>query len=66
MLDNNTPRSVDKVAIEIHTSLSEVRRFEFKDVQAALDFLEDFSFEEMLGHANSFTLFDKPDVEGEE
>ncbi len=60
-LDNSTPRAVDKVAIEIHTNIGEVRRFEFKDVEAALDFLEDFSFEEMLGHANSFTLFDKPE-----
>jgi len=60
-LDDSAPRAVDKVAIEIHTNLGEVKRFEFKDVEATLDFLEDFNFEEMLDHAESFTLFDVPD-----
>lgn len=64
-LDYSAPRAVDKVAVEIHTNLGEVKRFEFKGVQAALDFLEDFNFEEMLNHADSFTLFDVPD-EGKE
>lgn len=64
-LDDSAPRAVDKVAVEIHTNLGEVKWFEFKGVQAALDFLEDFNFEEMLNHADSFTLFDVPD-EGKE
>jgi hypothetical protein len=59
-LDNTTKREVDKVTIEIRTNIGEVKRFEFNSVEDALDFLEDFSFEEMLNNANSFTLFDKP------
>lgn len=59
-LDNTTKREVEKVAIEIHTNIGEVKRFEFNDTQSALDFLEDFSFDEMLNNADSFTLFDKP------
>lgn len=61
-LDNSTEREVEKVAIEIHTNIGEVKRFEFPDIQSALDFLEDFSFEEMLNNADSFTLFDIPKV----
>lgn len=64
-LDNNTKRKVESVTIEIHTNIGEVKRFEFKDIQAALDFLEDFSFEEMLNNSASFTLFDKPNVDDE-
>lgn len=59
-LDNTTKREVEKVAIEIHTNIGEVKRFEFNDTQSALDFLEDFSFDEMLNNADSFTLFDIP------
>ena len=65
-LDNKTKRQVESVTIEIHTNIGEVKRFEFDDIQAALDFLEDFSFEEMLNNSDSFTLFDKPKVEDEE
>jgi hypothetical protein len=59
-LDNKTKREVESVTIEIHTNIGEVKRFEFKDIQSAFDFLEDFSFEEMLNNSDSFTLFDKP------
>jgi hypothetical protein len=60
ILDNTTERSVEKVIIEIHTNIGEVKRLEFASVEDALDFLEDFSFDEILNHENSFTLFDKP------
>lgn len=62
-LDNSTKREVEKVTIEVHTNIGEVKRFEFSNIEEALDFLEDFSFEEMLNNKNSFTLFDVPQVE---
>jgi hypothetical protein len=65
-LDNKAKRKVEKVTIEIHTNIGEVKRFEFPDTQSALDFLEDFSFDEMLNNADSFTLFDKPTVDPDE
>ncbi len=61
-LDNTTKREVSRVTIEIHTNIGEVKTFEFSDVNSALDFLEDFTIEEILDHANSFALFDKPEV----
>ena len=65
-LDNKAKRKVEKVTIEIHTNIGEVKRFEFPDTQSALVFLEDFSFDEMLNNADSFTLFDKPAVDPDE
>jgi hypothetical protein len=65
-LDNKTIRKIERVTIEIHTNIGEVKRFEFEDTRAALDFLEDFSFEEILNNSNSFTLFDKPHLYDEE
>lgn len=65
-LDNSAKRKVEKVSIEIHTNIGEVKRFEFENIEAALNFLEDFSFEEMLNNAHSFTLFDKPQIDPDE
>lgn len=62
-LDNSVKREVERVTIEIHTNIGEVKRFEFPNIKEALDFLEDFSFEEILNNADSFTLFDNPEVE---
>ncbi len=61
-LDNSTDREVERVTIEIHTNIGEVKVFEFSNIDDALNFLEDFSFEELLSHSNSFTLFDIPDI----
>jgi hypothetical protein len=59
-LSNDVPREIQRVAIEIHSNLGEVKRFEFSSREAALDFLEDFSLEEMLDHSTSITIFDIP------
>jgi hypothetical protein len=59
-LSDDVPREISRVAIEIHSNLGEVKRFEFDSREEALDFLEDFSLEEMLDHSNSFTIFDIP------
>lgn len=61
-LDNSTKRLVEKVSLEIHTNIGEVKRFEFDTIDDALNFLEDFSFDEILNNDHSFTLFDKPEM----
>lgn len=65
-LDNTTIRETDKVVIEIHTNIGEVKRFTFKTVEDALDFLEDFSFEELLDNNSSIAIFDGPPKNEEE
>lgn len=63
ILDNSAERKVNSVVIEVHTNLGEVRRFEFSSVDAALDFLEDFSVEELLDTSKSFSLFELPETD---
>jgi len=65
-LSDETPRSIAQVMIEIKTTLGEIKRFYFKDRESALKFLDDFSFDEIMNHAHSFTIFDKPVIDVEE
>ncbi|MFW5879870.1 MAG: hypothetical protein ACOCUV_03510 [bacterium] len=62
-LDDSIPREVDKVSVEVHTNIGEVRRFEFNSIQDALEFLEDFGFDELFNAGDSFTLFDLPEID---
>lgn len=62
ILDDQTKRELEKITLEIHTTLGEVKRFEFLSIDDAMNFLEDFSMDEVINHANSFTLFDKPNI----
>jgi len=66
VLDDTLEREVDKIAIEIHTNIGEVKRFEFASVEEALKFLEDFGFEEILDTSDSFTLFDNVEIKDDE
>jgi hypothetical protein len=61
-LSSGVERKINKVVIEIHSNLGEVKRFEFKSREDALNFLEDFSLEEILDHTSSFTIFDVPEI----
>ncbi|WP_347456368.1 hypothetical protein ABEF89_14825 (plasmid) [Acinetobacter thermotolerans] len=65
-LSDETPRAIEQVMIEIKTTLGEIKRFFFKDRESALDFLDDFTFDEIMDHASSFTIFDKPIIEEED
>lgn len=60
ILDDSIPRSVDRVAVEVHTNIGEVKRFEFDTIDEAIEFLEDFGFDELFNSGDSFTLFDVP------
>ena len=63
ILDDQAPRQTKKVIVEIHSNIGEIRYFEFSDTQSAIEFLEDFSIDEILDHANSLAIFDKPNTE---
>lgn len=65
ILDNNAKRVIEKITVEVHTNLGEVKCFVFNSVEDALDFLEDFSFDEMLNQTHSFTVFEKPVLDDE-
>lgn len=59
VLDDNTPREIAQVIVEIRTTLGEVKRFSFKNREDALNFLEDFTFSEIMHDSRSFTIFDQ-------
>ena len=61
ILDDSIIREVDRIVVEIYSNIGEVRTFEFKSVEEAIKFLEDFTFEEIFDPKHSFTLFDKPE-----
>jgi len=65
ILDNNAKRVIEKITVEVHTNLGEVKCFAFSSIEDALDFLEDFSFDEMLNQTHSFTVFEKPVLDDE-
>jgi len=62
VLDDSSPREINEVIIEVRTTLGEVKRFFFDNRISALDFLEDFTFDEMMDTSKSFSIFEKPIV----
>ncbi len=61
-LDASVPREIDEVAVEMHTNIGELKRFEFLSVDDALQFIEDFSFDQMFDNSSAPTLFTRPEV----
>jgi len=59
-LDNQASREITRTVVEIHTNLGEVRWFEFNTIQDAIEFLEDFTIEEILKIESGYTLLDIP------
>jgi hypothetical protein len=58
-LDDTIERVADKVAVEVHTNIGELRRFDFTSIDEALSFLENFSFEEVFDTSTSPALWQK-------
>lgn len=63
ILDDSIPRTLDKISVEIHTNIGEVRRFEFDTMQDALEFIENFGFDRMFKIEDALTLFDLPEID---
>lgn len=65
-LDDEAIREIKRVSVEIHTSVGEVKLFEFDSIEEAIAFLEDFSIEEMFDIKNALGIFDRPALPGSE
>lgn len=63
ILDDTTEREIKKVDVEIHTNLGEVRTFDFSSIPLAINFLNEFEFQQMFIVSDSITLFDTPAIE---
>lgn len=60
ILDDSVKRDVEKVTIELHSNLGEVKIYEFGSVAEAIEFLNSEELKEVFLTTDSLTLFDPP------
>ena len=60
VLDDSTERKIDKVLVELISTLGEVKIYEFKSVNEALEFLQQDDLKELFLTTDSPSLFDPP------
>ena len=60
ILDDTVEREVDKVLVELISSLGEVKVYEFESISDALDFLQDDGLKDLFLTTDSDSLFDPP------
>ena len=66
ILDDTVEREVDKVLVELISSLGEVKIYEFESISDALDFLQEDGLKDLFLTTDSDSLFDSPpDLFGE-
>ena len=66
ILDDSIEREVDKVSIELHSNIGEVKTYEFDSVVEAIEFLNREEFKEVFITTDSDTLLDPPPNYGDE
>lgn len=60
VLDDTIPREIERVSIELHSNIGEVKGYEFASVQHAIDFLNQEELKQVFITTDSLTLFDAP------
>ena len=60
ILDDTIERKIDKVSIELHSNIGEVKEYEFANVIEAVDFLNTAEMKQVFITSDSLTLFDPP------
>ncbi len=60
ILDDNIKREIDKITVELHSNLGEVKEYEFSDVEKAVLFLNTTELKRVFIESDSLTLFDSP------
>jgi hypothetical protein len=60
ILNDQAEREIDKVVIELHSSLGEVKEYEFTNVNDAVAFLNTTELKRAFITSDSLTLFDPP------
>ena len=58
ILDDSVVRNIDKVTVELHSNIGEVKVQEFSNVQEAIEFLNSEELNAVFLTTNSLTLFD--------
>lgn len=65
ILDDTIERDVDRISIELHSNIGEVKIREFTTVQDAIDFLNMEALGQVFITTDSLTLFDLPPILGD-
>ncbi|MBD3307729.1 hypothetical protein GF339_14930 [candidate division KSB3 bacterium] len=60
ILDDSVPREIEKVTIELHSNLGEVKIHEFASIFEAVEFLNSEALQDVFLTTDSVTLFDPP------
>ena len=64
VLDESIEREIDKVTIELHSNIGEVKLHEFGSVNEAVTFLNSEELESVFLTTDSLTLFDpRPEID---
>jgi hypothetical protein len=58
ILDDSLPREIDRVAIELHSTLGEVKTYEFQTIADAIGFLNQAELNQIFLASDAHTLFD--------
>ena len=66
ILDDTIEREIERVTIELHSNLGEVKAYEFETVERAVEFLNASELKEVFITSDSLTLFDPPPVTDED
>lgn len=62
ILDDTLEREVNRITIELHSNLGEVKAYEFSTVDEAVEFLNTAELKEVFISSDLLTLFDPPPV----
>ncbi len=62
ILDDTAERAIDKITIELHSNLGEVKTYEFPSIEEAIAFLNTAELKEVFLSSNSLALFDVPTI----
>lgn len=60
ILDNTRPRSLRNIVIELHSTLGEVKAYQFSEIEQAITFLNEINLQEAFISKDSLTLFEPP------
>lgn len=60
ILDDTLEREINKITIEVHSNLGEVKTYEFETVEQAVEFLNTAELKNVFISSDSISLFDPP------
>lgn len=65
ILDESIKREIERVTVELHSNIGEVKTLDFNCISEAVDFLNSEEFQEIFITTDSPTLFDIPVIQDE-